>query len=261
MAALVRGVDVSSWQHPGGELIDWVAAKAAGVDFAIVKATQGTDYVSPYLRDDLAGARSAGILVGAYHFVVVGPTGEAQAAWCASHLAGEVLELGAWIDWEIGPIPDWEVTTLYNGLVTTLDETRPGTGLYADLDWHARITGQNLKVARLWLADPSADTAPPGTLIWQQGSKTVPGIPGLTDSDELLSTRGVNLRPPAKAAPVPEPAPAPVPLVDRVEHAAEVAVARADEALKLAEADKAAETAPAAPTAPEGPLAVPRTSP
>jgi lysozyme len=67
-----RGVDVSSYQHPGGQPIDWARVRAAGISFAFIKADEGPRgsgrYVNPYFRADWDGARRAGVLVGAYHY-------------------------------------------------------------------------------------------------------------------------------------------------------------------------------------------------
>ena len=64
----VTGIDIASWQHPGGAAISWPKVAAAGHAFAIVKATEGTTYTNPYYKDDVAGAKAAGLIVGAYHF-------------------------------------------------------------------------------------------------------------------------------------------------------------------------------------------------
>jgi GH25 family lysozyme M1 (1,4-beta-N-acetylmuramidase) len=66
--ALMTGVDVASFQHPGGAPIDWNAVRAAGHSFAFVKATEGTTYTNPYFAGDWRGAGQAGLFRGAYHF-------------------------------------------------------------------------------------------------------------------------------------------------------------------------------------------------
>lgn len=60
----VRGVDVSN--HQG--LIDWRRVAADDVSFAIVKATEGGDWVDKSFARNVAAAREAGLAVGAYHF-------------------------------------------------------------------------------------------------------------------------------------------------------------------------------------------------
>ncbi|GIG21705.1 glycoside hydrolase family 25 [Cellulomonas chitinilytica] len=71
----VRGIDVSAHQ---GE-VDWPTVARQGVDFAYVKATEGSSFVDARFEDNVREARAAGLLVGAYHFFSFESSGEAQA--------------------------------------------------------------------------------------------------------------------------------------------------------------------------------------
>lgn len=73
------GPDLSAWQHPDGSPIDWQAVKNHGHDFALVKATEGTDYLNPHFNEDTNAMRAAGVLRGAYHFPDFGSSPEEQA--------------------------------------------------------------------------------------------------------------------------------------------------------------------------------------
>ena len=74
--ALLRGIDVASWQHPGtpadnsrcGRPIDWAQVRDSGVSFAYVKSTQATSYTNVCFAQDWAGAGSVGLLRGSYHY-------------------------------------------------------------------------------------------------------------------------------------------------------------------------------------------------
>ena len=68
------GIDVSHWQG----FIDWDRVAASGVDFAIVKATEGADVVDAWYLRNRDRARRAGILVTAYHFAHPGLTGRGE---------------------------------------------------------------------------------------------------------------------------------------------------------------------------------------
>lgn len=73
----VRGVDVSHYQ---GE-IDWpVLSGQKDLQFAFVKATEGSSAVDGRFAANWTGARAAGLRVGAYHFFSYDSPGEAQAA-------------------------------------------------------------------------------------------------------------------------------------------------------------------------------------
>ncbi|MGI8311899.1 glycoside hydrolase family 25 protein [Saccharopolyspora hattusasensis] len=62
---MLWGIDVS---HHQGDAFDFAAARAAGIEFAILKATEGGTWIDPQFRRNLAAARSAGMLVAAYHY-------------------------------------------------------------------------------------------------------------------------------------------------------------------------------------------------
>jgi lysozyme len=71
----VLGIDVSHYQGN----IPWDAVAASGVRFAIIKASEGLIGVDPMFEKNLAGAKAAGLLTGAYHFVNPARPGEASA--------------------------------------------------------------------------------------------------------------------------------------------------------------------------------------
>ena len=62
--ATVPGIDVSYWDAG----IDWPKVRAAGQRYMFAKATEGITYKDPTFDDNWFGAKSAGLLRGAYHF-------------------------------------------------------------------------------------------------------------------------------------------------------------------------------------------------
>jgi lysozyme len=68
-------VDLSHWNGAP----DFAAAKAAGLQAVILKATEGVSGVDPAFATNRAAARTVGVPTGAYHFIV-GGDGAAQAA-------------------------------------------------------------------------------------------------------------------------------------------------------------------------------------
>lgn len=60
----IHGQDVSGWQ----ENIDWAKQKAAGSEFAYIKATEGRTFRNSIFRAQYKGASSAGLIRGGYHF-------------------------------------------------------------------------------------------------------------------------------------------------------------------------------------------------
>ena len=98
-----RGIDVS--EHQGK--IDWAEVKAGGFDFAIIRIgyrgyTNGEIFPDDLARENLAGARAAGIDVGVYFYAQATSPEEAaeEARWCLDFLANEKLDLPVVYDWE-----------------------------------------------------------------------------------------------------------------------------------------------------------------
>ena len=62
-----KGIDVSSYQ-PNAQL-NWARLKSAGLSFAVIKYTEGTAYKNPESNNQCKGAKAAGIMTHAYHFL------------------------------------------------------------------------------------------------------------------------------------------------------------------------------------------------
>ena len=71
----VFGVDVSSYQGT----VDWSALAEQGVDFAFIKATEGSLLQDKQFSANWVGAAEAGVRTGAYHFLSYDSPGETQA--------------------------------------------------------------------------------------------------------------------------------------------------------------------------------------
>lgn len=71
----IRGVDVSWYQGD----IEWDAFTAQGIDFAFIKATEGSSHVDKKFYDNFEQALNASLQVGAYHFFSYDSAGKTQA--------------------------------------------------------------------------------------------------------------------------------------------------------------------------------------
>ena len=71
----VFGVDVSTYQGA----VDWPVLVRQGVDFAFIKATEGSSLRDVRFAENWAGALEAGVRPGAYHFFSYDSPGERQA--------------------------------------------------------------------------------------------------------------------------------------------------------------------------------------
>lgn len=69
--ASIQGIDVSGYQHPRDNPIDWAKVHDTGIEFAFAKADEGaysTHYTDTYFKTDMDEGKANGILMGAYHF-------------------------------------------------------------------------------------------------------------------------------------------------------------------------------------------------
>lgn len=74
-AGEVHAIDVSN--HQGS--IAWPAVESDGIGAAMIKATEGDDYLDPRFEENWSQAREAGVRRGAYHFFTLCSPGAAQA--------------------------------------------------------------------------------------------------------------------------------------------------------------------------------------
>lgn len=186
-------IDISSWQHPNGQEIDWEKVAASGIHGVVIKATQGTWYTNPFFKGDVEGATKAGILVGAYHFAEPARSGpDDQARYFHDAIVGLNLPLGGWLDLEeTMPQGFFELQNWADAFMAATDTPQVPSGLYVNLDFANQMNGTGT-VKRLWLANPSNDSNPYHPYMVQTGKGAVDGIVGAVDLDTIVNGRGVN---------------------------------------------------------------------
>ena len=164
----VNGMDVSYYDTS----VDWSVAKAAGIDFAFIRVTDGTQYQDPKFAEFWAGARTAGVIRGAYQFFRPAEDPIAQADLMLS-LMGP-LQVG-----DLPPVLDVEVS---GGLSTTdvaanihawVDHVTTVIGrapiIYAGLySWPEYTGGADLTSSPLWLAQYTTAACPDIPAPWTQ---------------------------------------------------------------------------------------------
>ena len=72
----VRGVDVSAYQGK----IDWQTLASQGIDFAFIKATEGSGFTDKRFEYNYSEAQKTDLRIGAYHFFSFESGGGTQAA-------------------------------------------------------------------------------------------------------------------------------------------------------------------------------------
>ena len=171
-----RILDLSSAQHPPGASIDWAAVKAAGVTTAIIKATEGTGYTNPFYAQDVAGAKSVGIDVLAYHFASWG-----LAAAEVEHFISVAGNLARVLDIETGTNVTW-IRAFLQGLGVAQGQCMTYGSASTLKDIYAQIPS---------LAWPAAygQNYPGWGVLWQfTSSATVAGISGNVDESRWYGT-------------------------------------------------------------------------
>jgi len=195
-AKVMRGPDVSDYQHPAGAAIRWGKVRKAGASFAIVKASEGSSYINPYFTKDYAGAAAAGLVHGSYHFarpaLPITSTARAQAKLFAGEI-GDVATTGT-----LPPALDLETTgglsqaQLIRWAQTFLLEMRDLTGRTPMLYTYPSFWGYTLNDPAafrrypIWMAAYSAEQ-PTGATLWQYTSTaSINGIRGNVDMSRFV---------------------------------------------------------------------------
>lgn len=176
---LVHGIDVS--HHQGW--IDWPTVGASGIDFAFLKATEGTTHVDRRFRQNRQRARDH-VPVGAYHYFSACRGGAEQADHFLA-LVPEPGELPAVLDVEADPRCNRgdRLEGIEQQVGAWLDRVEDAHGtrplLYSNRAFHDRHLRE--VHADRWIASYSRD--PGGDWVfWQYTSDgRVPGVVGPVD--------------------------------------------------------------------------------
>jgi lysozyme len=188
MASYTPGIDVSRYEGD----INWKKVAAAGYRFAVIRATVGDYYTDPRFYSYWTDAKSAGLLVTAYHVVVATNYAEKQISRFFSVLGDRKSDFPYVLDIE----RDDNVSNSANTAcvqdcireIASHDSRRPiiYTAYYYWKD-HIQSSSDWAKYD-LWVASyNSTPTIPPGWSNWKfwqysEGGK-VDGISGSVDLD------------------------------------------------------------------------------
>ena len=189
------GVDVSHYQGT----INWSSVKAAGIQFAYIKATEGTTVIDSQFATNYVGAYNAKLIRGAYHFArPSSSSGATQATYFVSHggaWSADNLTLPGAVDLEgtcSGLSQSAMVSWIHDFANTYKAKTSRDVVIYTTASWWSSCTGGNTGFGStnpLWVAHwgVSSPTKPAGWGVytfWQYAdSGTVSGISGNVDHD------------------------------------------------------------------------------
>lgn len=197
----MKGIDVSTLQG----LISWARVKADGVDFAMIKATQGRGetaatkglrvFTDSKFATNIKAAHNAGIQCGVWHYFTA--TTDAEAEYEAEYFVEAIkphkryIDLWAAVDVESEPYLDKVSKTMLTSATKTFMNCVKKQGfkpmLYTNPNYlKYRFTPNAFKHDDIWLAHwgVSKPMSMPNTQIWQYGLGRVNGINADVDLDE-----------------------------------------------------------------------------
>ncbi|GAA3019887.1 lysozyme [Streptomyces fulvorobeus] len=201
----VQGIDVSHWQGA----INWGSVRAAGIDFAYMKATEGTSFKDSRFSANYTGSYNAGLIRGAYHFARPDASnGATQANYFASSGGGwsqDGKTLPGVLDIEHNPsgamcygLSTTQMRTWVNDFYNTYKaRTTRDVVIYTTASWWNTCTGNwtgmstksPLWIAHWGTASPNIPSGFPTWTIWQYSATgRVSGVSGDVDRNKFNGT-------------------------------------------------------------------------
>jgi MYXO-CTERM domain-containing protein len=186
----VGGMDVSSYETA----IDWDAAHAAGIDFAFIRVSDGTQFPDPMFATYWPAARAAGVIRGAYQYFRPAEDAVAQANLLLTAMGTpQPGDLPPVLDLEVsgGLTVDQVVAQVHLWIDTIAAAIGRPPIVYAGLySWPTLTGGLDVTTSPLWIAQYTSADCPdipdPWTqwLFWQYtATGTVDGVDGTADHD------------------------------------------------------------------------------
>ena len=187
----VHGTDVSKYQTSVG----WADAKAAGISFAFLKATEGGDRVDDNFAENWRMARAAGVPRGAYHFFYFCTPAETQARWFIANVPRDRSSLPPVLDMEWNPHsptcklrPDADTVRSEMTTFLTMIERHYGKKpiIYTSLDFFEDNNLATFRDYPYWLRSVAGHPddkyrGHPFTFWQYTGTGVVPGVSGNAD--------------------------------------------------------------------------------
>lgn len=174
---LSRGIDVSRWNHQidpaSGEYLplDWQLIKSAGFDFVIIKAGSTRSGKEPTFEMDYAGARAAGLEVGAYFYTYSSTVSgiESDVTALLGYLSGKQLEYPIYFDLEdstLASLGKARLTELCEVFICSMQRNGYYSALYTNNNWLQNMldTSRILSLFDIWYARYPQTDAP----VWNE---------------------------------------------------------------------------------------------
>ena len=194
----IQGIDISKWQGN----VDWASVRAAGTQFAFIKATEGGDHVDERFRTNWDGAAAAGIPRGAYHFVFWCRSAREQMNWFKKNVPNDPTALPPVLDVEWNghsqtcprKLPKEQALAMVREMLQEMERyTGKRPIIYTDITFHKDVLEGELLDYPHWLrstaAEPEQRFVNRRWMLWQFTSTgRVPGVRGDVDRNAFYGT-------------------------------------------------------------------------
>ncbi|MBE6709114.1 MAG: hypothetical protein E7578_07735 [Ruminococcaceae bacterium] len=195
-----KGIDTSLYQGP----IDWKKVRADGVEFAMIKASQGRTssydepFTDPRFHESAKGAGAAGLYWGCYHYLCARNLAEAkqEAEYFVKLLLPYKHQMKLWAavdvedDGYMGHLSKAEVTAVVKEFCRIVKAAGLRPMVYANSYWLNSKFDVPADIP-VWEANLSIDKRPVRAKIWQNSfTGDVDGISGSVDMNEGIDIIG-----------------------------------------------------------------------
>ena len=196
------GIDCAKWQGT----INWAKVKSAGVQVAILKATDKNNGPEPAFARNYAGATAQGIKVGCYRYVYARTVAAAEneARKVLAVIQGKAMPAGVWLDVEdktLRGIPRATMLKMITAMAKIIKAAGYQVGIYTNPDWYNHVLDVSKITLPFWVASWGTNNGKPQrkptikpqhTLVgWQYTDKgRVAGISTAVDLSQIYQLIG-----------------------------------------------------------------------
>lgn len=187
----VHGIDISKWNGD----VNFAKARASGVSFVFIKATEGKDRTDDRFQQNWRAAAAAGLPHAPYHFYYFCSTADEQADWFIRNVPKQAINLPPVLDVEWNGASKTctyrpSKVTAVTELQRFMDRIEAHYGkrpiIYTAVDFHRDVLVGQFKDYHFWLravADhPSKVYEDRRWAFWQYTSTgVIPGVSGEVD--------------------------------------------------------------------------------
>lgn len=156
------GIDCAKWQGT----INWAKVKSAGVQVAILKATDKNNGPEPAFARNYAGATAQGIKIGCYRYVYARTVAAAEneARKVLAVIQGKAMPAGVWLDLEdktLRGIPRATMLKMIAAMTKIIKAAGYQVGIYTNPDWYNHVLDVSKITLPFWVASWGTNNGKP----------------------------------------------------------------------------------------------------